>query len=124
MPEKSNVLLWVVTDRVVEGTDTIFRDQYMIAREAAGYSHADQVADLATKCSQEGIDPNSARVAMTGYIWAAERMAPKKHSPKQELSHTSPDGSMTPRGGIDPSKLSTAALEEIMKQADESDPTD
>jgi hypothetical protein len=34
-------------------------------------------------------------------------------------AHISPDGSMSPRPGLDVSKLSTAALAEIMKAADE-----
>lgn len=96
MPEKSTVLLWVVQGRLIEGTDRPFSDQYMQAREAAGYSHADRVADLATMASEEGIDPQAARAAMDGFKWAAERMAPKKHSPRQEIDHSSKDGSMTP----------------------------
>ena len=29
--------------------------------------------------------------------WGAERMSPKKHSPRQMIDHSSPDGSMTPQ---------------------------
>lgn len=38
--------------------------------------------------------------------------------PPQALDHTSSDGSMTPRPALDVSKLSTAALAEIMAAAD------
>jgi hypothetical protein len=40
------------------------------------------------------------------------------YSEKSELSHTSPDGSMTPNKGLDTSKLSTEALAEIMALSD------
>ena len=90
MPSKSTILLWAVTP----GHE--FSDQYALAREAAGYSHADRQVDLANMCAEEGIDPQAARVAMQGYQWAAERMAPKKHSPRQELDHSNSDGSFSP----------------------------
>lgn len=77
MPSKSTVLLWVVTP------DHEFSDQYIRAREAAGYSHADTMVDLADQVQEEdGIDPQRARVAMHGLAWAAERMAPKAHHSK------------------------------------------
>lgn len=91
MPAMSTVMLAVVYDR--DG----FSEHYMRAREAAGFSHADMVVDLATRATDGEIDPNAARAAMTGMIWAAERMAPKKHSPRQDINHQSDDGSMTPR---------------------------
>ena len=40
------------------------------------------------------------------------------YSDKQELAHTSPDGSMSPRAGLDISKLSTAAMAEILAAKD------
>lgn len=43
------------------------------------------------------------------------------YNDKVEQAHTSPDGSMTPKAGLDASKLSTEALKEIMKASDESD---
>lgn len=80
MPAKSTVLLWVVTP------GHKFSDQYMCAREAAGYSHADTITDLADEVQKvDGLDANRARVAMIGYQWAAERMAPKAHN--QKVSH-------------------------------------
>ena len=89
-PHISTVLLWVVQDREQ------FSEQYMQAREAAGFAHADRVADLAILASEEGIDPQAARAAMDGLKWAAERMSPKRHSPRQEVDHRSGDGSMSP----------------------------
>jgi len=106
MPAMSTVLLWVVTP------GHKFSDHYIRAREAAGFAHADRVADLASMAAEEGIDPQAARAAMDGLKWAAERMSPKKHSPRQEVDHRSEDGSMTPT--VDASKLSDAALQELM----------
>ena len=60
----------------------------MRAREAAGFAHADRVADIAINASDEGIDPQAARAAMDGLKWAAERMAPKHHSQRQNLEHS------------------------------------
>lgn len=87
-PHISTILLWVVQDR--EG----FSEQYMQAREAAGFAHADRVADIALMASEEGIDPQAARAAMDGLKWAAERMSPKRHSQRQEIDHTTKGESM------------------------------
>lgn len=87
IPDKSTILRWVVTP------EHEFCNQYMIAREAAGYSHADSVVDLSDELRfVADADPQKARVAMMGYQWAAERMAPKKHSPKHIMEHSGPDG--------------------------------
>ena len=99
-PVMSSVLLWVVTDRLIEGTSRKFSEQYMQARDAAGFAHADNVADVAYRALEEGLDPQSARAAMDGYKWAAERMSPKKHSQRQEHDHSSTDGSMTPQSPV------------------------
>mgnify|MGYP000300023263 CR=1 FL=1 len=90
MPAHSTVLLWVVDDR--EG----FSDQYHRAREAAGYSHADEALQLRNELRDGLIDPSSAKVILDALKWGAERMAPKRHSPRQEVDHRSPDGSMSP----------------------------
>lgn len=91
IPHISNVLQAVVDDR--DG----FREQYTRAREAAGYAHADKIVEVAYKLEAGDIEPNAARVMLDGFKWAAERQAPKQHSPKQEIDHRSPDGSMTPQ---------------------------
>lgn len=81
LPCKSTVLLWVVDNEHKE-----FSDQYMRAREAAGYCHADNVIETTESVKNGSLDPNSAKAIMHGLIWAAERMAPKTHSPRQELT--------------------------------------
>jgi hypothetical protein len=88
-PDLSTVTRWIVAHDP-------FRIQYVQAREAAGYAHADDIADLAEKVIAGDIEPNAARVAMDARKWTAERMAPRAHMPQSLVNHKSPDGSMTP----------------------------
>lgn len=101
LPAISTVLLAVVQDR--DG----FSEQYMQARAAGGFSHADRVIDTVDRVATGEIDPQSARAMLDGLKWAAERMAPKHHSARQEIDHTSGDGSMSPK---DASNAVLAAL--------------
>ena len=96
MPDKASVLLWVVTDRVIEGTNGKFSDQYHASREAAGYSHADEALDLRKEIRNGELDPQSAKVILDALKWGAERMSPRRHASRQQVDHTSSDGSMTP----------------------------
>lgn len=96
LPEKSTVLLWVVNDRVIEGTERQFSDQYRRAREAGGFSHADEALDIRHDVRNGELEPNAAKVILDALKWGAERMAPKHHSSRQELDHQSSDGSMKP----------------------------
>ena len=89
-PHVATVTRWIVTHPA-------FREQYVWAREAAGYAHADEIADLASRVIEGEIEPHAARVAMDGKKWAAERMAPKAHMPQSLINHESPSGSMTPK---------------------------
>lgn len=91
MPAMSTVLLWVVNDR--EG----FSEHYHASREAAGYAHADEALALRFELREGTIDPQSAKVILDALKWGAERMAPKKHSARQEVNHTSDDGTMSPK---------------------------
>lgn len=54
---------------------------------------------------------------VTSRIFALKNAAPEEWREKQEVAHTSPDGSMTPKPAIDVSKLSTGAMEEILNAA-------
>ena len=108
MPAMSTVLLWVVNDR--EG----FSEHYHASREAAGYAHADEALALRFELREGTIDPQSAKVILDALKWGAERMAPKKHSARQEVNHTSDDRSMSPKA-VDASTLSDTTLEELMR---------
>ena len=83
MPAMSTVLLAVVQDR--DG----FSEQYMQARRAGGFSHADRIIDTVDRVALGDIDPQSARAMLDGLKWAAERMAPKSHGSRQEIDVTS-----------------------------------
>lgn len=100
MPEKATVLLWVVTGRKIDGTDCLFSDQYARARDAAGYSHADEALALRHEIRSGELDPQSAKVMLDALKWGAERMSPKNHSQRQELDHSSADGSMAPQSPV------------------------
>lgn len=97
MPSIASVLLWVV-----DGKHKAFSEQYRMAREAAGYAHADRIIDcidrVGTDPEHGGLDYRDAKVMMDGLKWAAERMASKAYGPRQDINHTSDDGSMTPSG--------------------------
>ena len=82
MPAMSTVLLAVVDDR--DG----FRSDYIRAREAAGFSHADRLIDVADKMGTGELDPQQGKAMNDAYKWAAERMSSKYHSPNQTLEHT------------------------------------
>lgn len=111
MPHISTVLLWVVDGRHVE-----FSEQYMRAREAQGYFYADSMLDLANLVGTGELEPQQAKVIMDAYKWTAERNASKAYGPRKALDHTSSDGTMTPKAAqLDTSKLSTAALKELMQ---------
>ena len=90
LPVMSTVLLWVVNDR--EG----FSEHYHAAREAAGYAHADEALSLRNELRAGDLDPSTAKVILDALKWGAERMAPKKHSQRQEVDHSSSDGSFAP----------------------------
>jgi len=102
IPAKSTVLLWVVNN------NNGFSDQYRAAREAAGYSHADEALDLRHQVLSGQIDAQAAKVALDALKWGAERMAPKAHSPRVQQEHSGPDG-----GPIQSeSKLDVSALDD------------
>ena len=100
MPALSTVLLWVV-----DGQHPDFSEQYRVAREAAGFAHADQIIELTQDLLHEQIKPDVARVIIDGLKWSAERMAPKSHSPRQMLDHTSSDRSMSPERAMSDEEL-------------------
>lgn len=88
-PDVTTVCRWIVRHGE-------FRQQYAHAREAAGYAHGDGVIEVVELLREGDIDAQTAKAMMDGLKWAAERMAPKAHSPRQDLNHTSDDRSMSP----------------------------
>jgi len=103
LPTRATVLNWVVGDR-----DGFYTD-YLRARDAAGFAHADQSVEYAKLAAGGKLDPKSAKVALDGLHWAAERMSPKKHSPRQEIDHTTNGENMNQPTRIEVVSVSTAA---------------
>ena len=88
-PDLSTITRWIIKHDE-------FRKQYAEAREAAGYAHGDEVKEVVEMLRGGLIDPTTAKAMMDGLKWSAERMASKAYGPKQDVNHTSSDGSMTP----------------------------
>ena len=82
--------------------------------EKAEWTAADRLSALKSIFDREA--ENDARVAISA-IAEANKMQGSYAAAK--MDHTSSDGSMTPKPALDVSKLSTAALAEIMAAADE-----
>lgn len=80
MPVNSTVLLWVV-----DGQHNEFSEQYRLAREAAGYAHADRLIDIVEQVEGGALSPATARVMADQLKWSAERMAPRAHTVKQDV---------------------------------------
>jgi|AACY02.3.fsa_nt_gi hypothetical protein len=101
MPDRGTVLRWVVKP------DHPFTDLYIQAREAGGYADADDISELVQEIRSGAVDEKAGRVMLQGMIWLAERKAPKKHSPRQEL--TGPEGA--------PVGIQTSDLEGLSPEA-------
>lgn len=114
LPCKETVLHWVVTDR-----DGFYND-YLIARTAAGFAHADQSTQVVEDVRNEVLDPQQAAAMLKGLHWAAERMAPKKHAPRQEITGEG-GGPLESKVALDPTQFSDSALEELMRARSRSD---
>lgn len=122
MPTRSTVMLWAASDR--EG----FSDRYAKAVEARALHWADEILDIADDSRNDWMereDPDNpgfnlmgeniqrARLRVDTRKWLLSKMLPQ-YADKQKLDHTSSDGSMTPKSNIDASKLSDAALKELL----------
>lgn len=81
-PDLSTITRWIVRHDE-------FRVQYVQARESAGYAHADAVVEVVEMLIEARVDHLTAKAMMDGLKWAAERMAPKAHGPRQAIDHTS-----------------------------------
>lgn len=111
MPSISVVLSWVVNDR--DG----FQDRYRKAREAQGYFDADKIRNLADMTINGELEPQVAKVAIDAYKWTAARNAAKVYGDKQQVDHSSSDGTMKT---YSPSDYKTASenLKKSMKGLD------
>jgi len=107
MPNADTIRVWLALDAE-------FSAQYARAREEQADYYADEIIEIADTAE----DANLARLRIDARKWKASKLRPKKYGEKLDL--TSEDGSMSPKPGIDASKLSTETLAEIMRAADAS----
>jgi hypothetical protein len=84
----------------------------------------DRLADLAGQVRNGKIDPQAARVAADIEKWTLARMSPKKYGDRQEIDHTSSDGSMSPAPAIDLGGLTGEMVERLEKAIFRPEPGD
>lgn len=107
MPSMTTVLKWL-------GSNEQFALQYAHARELQAEGFFDEIADIADNASNdwmETCDPDNPGYRLNGeHIqrsklrvdarkWMLAKMLPKKYGDKQQIDHTSSDGSMSPLSG-------------------------
>lgn len=78
-PDLSTITRWIVRHDE-------FRTHYVQARESAGFAHADGIIEIAELLRSGEVDPQTGKAIVDALKWAAERMAPKHHSPRQEVT--------------------------------------
>lgn len=106
MPSKSSVFKWLRLHKS-------FADQYARALESRADSHADDLIDIA---DDPALDPNDKRVRIDARKWVAARLRPKVYGEKT-LHGSDPDNPLPASPLLDASKLSAAALREVIEAA-------
>lgn len=110
MPSKTSVFRWLAADKALS-------DQYARAREAQADAIFDEILDIADDArndwmARDGEDDRGgyalngehiqrSKVRIDARKWMAGKLRPKVYGEKQEIDHTSSDGSMTPVTGFD-----------------------
>lgn len=110
LPHRATVLRWVVK------AGHPFADRYFEAREAGGYADADDVSALMRQIRSGEVDEKQGRVLLSGLTWLAERKAPRRHSPRQEV--TGPEGAPVGVQVADVAGLSQAARDALRQAAE------
>lgn len=85
---------------------------YARARDAASDLLETEIIEAARNVDRDTAQAD--RVKIDALKWVASRRAPKRYGDRVQQDHTSSDGSMTPKPSVDLSKLSDAALKELM----------
>lgn len=86
--------------------------RYMLARETAADLLETELIEVLRKQAYE--NPKGARVHAAGLQWILSKRCQRRYGERLALDHSSPDGSMSPKEALDPSKLSQSALDELM----------
>lgn len=100
----------VVYRRILD--DETFRADYSRAREDQADTDADRIGEIASQVAQGLLDPQAARVAIDAYKWTAGKRKPKVYGDKLAIGGA--DDLPPIASTIDASKLSAAALRELM----------
>lgn len=105
MPNKATVFRWLAAN-------TVFSDQYARARETQADSLFDEILSIADdghndfmlkkfgddeRWIENGEALQRSKLRVDARKWMAGKLRPKKYGEKQEIDHTSSDGSMTPQ---------------------------
>lgn len=86
--------------------------RYWLAREAATDLLESELIEVAREGARK--DAKAARVQASILQWIIEKRDPHRYGAQLRLAHSSPDGSMSPKAAVDATKLSDAALAELM----------
>lgn len=123
MPTRQTIMEWIVEDKSIA-------DKYTRAKELQADYMAEEILDIADEGKNDYMTvtrgDNDMEVVDHEHIqrsklriesrkWLMSKLKPKAYGDKVSLDHQSPDGSMTPKAGLDASKLSTETLQELMK---------
>lgn len=87
--------------------------RYWSAKEASAEPLESEMIETARELALT--NDKAARVKLAALQWVLSKRHPKRYGERLALDHASPDGSMSPKDAIDPTKLSDAALAELMK---------
>lgn len=117
MPAAGTVCRWLTENER-------FREQYKLAREAQAETLADEIIDIADGKRGEyengQADVQRDRLAVDARKWVASKLKPKVYGEKTLLG-SDPENPLPAPTGLDVSKLSTAALKEIVAARDATD---
>ena len=81
MPDRGTVVRWMLSDAA-------FAAKCARAREEQTDLMDDRVLDTVDKVERGELEPDAARVIISGVCWRAEKLKPKKYGSKVELEHT------------------------------------
>jgi len=124
LPSKSTVFKWLSENKE-------FSDQYARAREIQSEHLADEILEICDDGSNDwmrrenkdgseywqfnGEHVQRSRLRVDSRKWLMSKLAPKRYGEKQQLEHSGPDGGpIHTNATIDPDKLSSDALRELL----------
>ncbi len=126
MPTRSTIFRWLAEDKA-------FSDLYARAKAAQAECLADELIEISDNGQNDWMERNSAdnvgwvtngeaiqrsRLRLDTRKWVASKLLPKKYGEKQTLEYTGKDGGAIEHSlTLDPAKLSSQTLEELLNAA-------